>query len=86
MEANTERVSLPKSGARQRTNAWFYLLWLLAPLLLWWALRDIQFSEIHKTLSQLTGGRDIVFGGLGLLFSGSLFRTRASAGLPQPGD
>lgn len=33
---------------------WVYLLWLLVPLLLWWALRDIRLAEIWATLQRLS--------------------------------
>lgn len=33
---------------------WAYLLWLLVPLLLWWALRDIRLAEIWATLQRLS--------------------------------
>ncbi len=33
---------------------WAYLLWLLVPLLLWWALRNIRLAEIWTVLQRLS--------------------------------
>ena len=43
--------SRPSSFLRPLLKA---LPWLLVPLLLWWALRDVPFGEIGQTLGQLT--------------------------------
>ncbi len=39
-------------STRTKSLGWI-LLWLLIPLLLWWALQDIQFANIWNTLEQL---------------------------------
>ena len=38
------------SGGNKR---WIYLFWLLVPVLLWWALRDIRLVEIWATMRSL---------------------------------
>ena len=38
-----------------KKNTWLLLFWLLAPLLVWWALRDIRFGDILVALRRLGG-------------------------------
>lgn len=48
------RPDQEKNTGKVRSKfSWWYVLWLLIPLLLWWALRDIQFIDIWNTLKQL---------------------------------
>jgi uncharacterized protein (TIRG00374 family) len=39
---------------------WLLFAWLLAPLLVWWAARDIRFADIQKALQQLGGAQILI--------------------------
>jgi uncharacterized protein (TIRG00374 family) len=39
--------------------SWFHLLWLLAPLLVWWVSRDIRLADMLQSLGRL-GGKQIL--------------------------
>ncbi|MDW8326831.1 MAG: lysylphosphatidylglycerol synthase transmembrane domain-containing protein [Anaerolineales bacterium] len=41
------------SVARRWKWRWSYLLWLLAPLVIWLAVRDVPFDEVVRTLARL---------------------------------
>jgi hypothetical protein len=41
----------------RRKRLWIILFWLLVPLILWWALRDIRPAEVWGTLSRISLGR-----------------------------
>ena len=41
--------------ATSKKISWFYLLWLLAPLLVWWAVRDIRLADMLQSLGRLSG-------------------------------
>lgn len=41
------------TGKTRVKLSWWHLLWFAIPLLLWWALRDIQFVDIWNTLRRL---------------------------------
>jgi len=43
----------PFDAPRRKLPRWSKLLWLLAPLLLWWALRDIPLAQVWQSLKQL---------------------------------
>jgi glycosyltransferase 2 family protein len=47
-------------------------LWILIPLLLWWALKDVPFREISAVLSQLTIGQILALAGANTLLMLSL--------------
>lgn len=40
-----------------------YLPWLIIPLLLWWAVKDVSVPEIWGVLSQLSGGQILALAG-----------------------
>jgi len=43
------------------------LPWLLVPLLLWWALKDVPFAEISTVLGHLTAGQILILAGMNTL-------------------
>ncbi len=47
-----QNISSPKPKNRMRIR-WTHLLWVLSPLLLWWALHNIKLAEVWFELSQI---------------------------------
>jgi uncharacterized protein (TIRG00374 family) len=48
----------------RKNTPWLLLLWLLAPLLIWWAVRDIRLGEILAALSRLGAAQILTLVGL----------------------
>lgn len=44
--------------------SWLYLLWFLAPWLVWWSARDIRLPDLLQSLSRLSGGQIIILAAL----------------------
>jgi len=40
-----------------KKTPWFYLLWLLAPVLVWWAVRDIRLADMFQSLDRLSAAQ-----------------------------
>ncbi len=53
---------------------WLFLLWLLIPLLIWWAVRDIRLADMLQALRRLSGVQILILAalnaGIFLLISG----------------
>lgn len=73
MNASTPPSRDPQKPAIPRLPRWSRLLWLLAPLLLWWALREIRLADVWDALRQLDLGQILALvalnGGIILLMS-----------------
>ena len=65
-----------------------YLFWLVVPLLLWWALRDIPLTEVWTVLRQLTPGQILILLAANivvlLLFSARWWIISRAQGYPIP--
>jgi uncharacterized protein (TIRG00374 family) len=77
-----------KSRKIRKKISWWYVLWLFIPLLLWWALRDIQFINIWNTLKQLDLWQILVLMGanviIALLIGSRWWLILQSQGYPIP--
>ncbi len=66
--------------------SWLHLLWLLVPLLVWWAVRDLRLADMFQSLDRLSGAQILILValnvGIFMLVSGRwwlLLRTQGDA-------
>jgi len=43
-----------------KKTPWLHLLWLLAPLLVWWVVRDIRLADMLQSLGRLSGAQILI--------------------------
>ena len=74
--------------ARRSSWRWLWLTWLIVPLLLWWALRGVPFSQISEALSGLRAWQVVILVAINLVilmaFSGRWWYLLRSMGHPVP--
>ena len=72
----------------KKNAPWLLLFWLLAPLLIWWSLRDIRFGEILAALGRLGAAQIFILMGLNgivvLSMAGRWWLILRAQGYPLP--
>ncbi len=72
----------------KKSVSWLLLLWLLVPLLIWWAVRDIRLGEILAALGRLGAAQILILIGLNgvviLLMAGRWWLILRAQGYPIP--